>query len=170
MWGQCTIKSWQVRLDTGILRAACDVLSSYCTCVSLCWRLFQRISLIGLFLWLAEVLGAIESVVMISIDAEENMLAFLLTKPCSCVFLLFIYLFLFFVFLPFLGLYPGHMDVSQARGLIRAVAASLHQSHNNTGSLTHRARPGIEPSTSWFLVGFVNHWVMMETPCISFNF
>ena len=22
----------------------------------------------------------------------------------------------------------------------------------------HRARPGIEPSTSWFLVRFVNHW------------
>ena len=56
---------------------------------------------------------------------------------------------------------------SQARGPIRAVAAGLHHSHSNaraehlwptaelTGSLTHWARPGIEPETSWFLVGFV---------------
>ena len=27
--------------------------------------------------------------------------------------------------------------------------------HGNNGSLTHRARPGIEPSTSWLVVGFV---------------
>ena len=26
--------------------------------------------------------------------------------------------------------------------------------HGNVGSLTHWARPGIKPSTSWFLVGF----------------
>ena len=68
-------------------------------------------------------------------------------------------------------------------GLIGAVAAGLDQSHSNGGSelrlrrtpqltempdpklqslldarsLTHRARPGIEPVTSWFPVGFVNH-------------
>ena len=28
--------------------------------------------------------------------------------------------------------------------------------HGNTGSLTHWARPGIEPETSWFLVGFIS--------------
>ena len=36
--------------------------------------------------------------------------------------------------------------------------------HSNTGSLTHRARPGIEPSTLWFLVGFVNHCATTGTP------
>ena len=56
---------------------------------------------------------------------------------------------------------------SQARGGIGAVAAGLHHSHSNarselsvtyttarrnTGSLTHGARPGIGPTTSWFLV------------------
>ena len=57
---------------------------------------------------------------------------------------------------------------SQAGGRIRAVAASLRQSHSNAGiraasatyttahgnavSLTHWARPEIEPTTSWFLV------------------
>ena len=63
--------------------------------------------------------------------------------------------------------------VSQARGLIRATAADLRHSQSNNqiraasanyttahgkapGSLTHGARPGIEPKTSWFLVGFVS--------------
>jgi len=56
---------------------------------------------------------------------------------------------------------------SQARGLIRATAAGLCHSHSNAGSepsatyataygntgfLTHRARPGIEATTSSFLV------------------
>lgn len=41
--------------------------------------------------------------------------------------------FLFFVFLPFLGPFPRRGD-PQARGLIRAVPASLHQSHSNAGS------------------------------------
>ena len=61
---------------------------------------------------------------------------------------------------------------SQARGLVVATTASLtpqphqHQiwtasvtyttTHDNARSLTHWARPGIEPATSWFLVGFVS--------------
>ena len=60
---------------------------------------------------------------------------------------------------------------SQARVLIRAVVAGLHQSHSNARSklclqsttahsnarsLTHWARPGIEPTTSLFLIGFVS--------------
>ena len=31
-------------------------------------------------------------------------------------------------------------------------------------SLTHWARPGIEPTTLWFLVRFVNRWATMGTP------
>ena len=69
---------------------------------------------------------------------------------------------------------------SQARGPIRATGASLcHRhtivqiqatsvaytiAHGNTRSLTHWARPGFEHTTSWFLVGFVNHWAMTGTP------
>jgi len=70
---------------------------------------------------------------------------------------------------------PAAYGGSQARGLIGAVACSCHPTpepqqcqiratsvtyitaHGNYGSLTHWARPGIEPATSWFLVGFVNH-------------
>ena len=36
--------------------------------------------------------------------------------------------------------------------------------HSNIGYLTHRERPGIEPATSWFLIGFVNHWATTGTP------
>ena len=38
--------------------------------------------------------------------------------------------------------------------------------HSNARSLTHRARPGIEPSTSWFLVGFISaapQWELLHT-------
>ena len=74
---------------------------------------------------------------------------------------------------------------SQARGLIWAVAAgSLRQrpqqcgiwaasaayttAQGNAGSLTHWARPEIEPAILWFLVGFVNHCATMGTLPISF--
>ena len=39
-----------------------------------------------------------------------------------------------FFFLSFLGLLPAAYGGSQARGLIGAVATSLHQSHGNAGS------------------------------------
>ena len=52
--------------------------------------------------------------------------------------LLFIYL---FVFLPFLGPLPPAYGGSQARGLIRAVAVGLHQSHSNVGS-----EAGLQPT------------------------
>ena len=44
----------------------------------------------------------------------------------TCVF--------FLVFLPFLWAAPAAHGGSQARGLIRAVATGLHQSHSNSGS------------------------------------
>ena len=37
----------------------------------------------------------------------------------------------------------------QARGQTETAAAGLHHSHSNTGSLTHGARPGIKPASSW---------------------
>ena len=70
--------------------------------------------------------------------------------------------FLFFFFLSFYLFCGG----SQARGLIRAVAVGLHQSHSNSGSSTHWARLGIEPTTAWSLVRCVNHWATTGTPCL----
>ena len=43
-------------------------------------------------------------------------------------------IYLFFVFLPFLGLLLRHMEVPRLGGRIGAVATSLHHSHNNEGS------------------------------------
>ena len=40
--------------------------------------------------------------------------------------------------------------------------------HGNAGSLSHWARPGIGPATSFFPVGFVNHWAMTGTPAVRF--
>ena len=36
--------------------------------------------------------------------------------------------------------------------------------HGNTGSLTHWARPGIEPATLWLLVGFISAEQLQELP------
>ena len=49
--------------------------------------------------------------------------------------ILFFVCFLFlFVFLPFSRAEPAAYEHSQARGLTRDVATSLHQSHSNVGS------------------------------------
>ena len=52
--------------------------------------------------------------------------------------------------------HPQHMASSWARVQIRAVATGLHRSHSNARSLTHWARPGIKPTSSWILVGFIS--------------
>ena len=67
----------------------------------------------------------------------------------------FIYFYFYFTFL-FLRAAPTAYEGFQARGLIRATAAGLHHSYSNAGSLTHWVRPGIEPTTSWFLVRFLS--------------
>ena len=36
-----------------------------------------------------------------------------------------------------------------------ASAASLHHSRSNIRSLTHSVTPGIDPMSSWMLVGFI---------------
>ena len=50
--------------------------------------------------------------------------------------------------------------------LSAAASATYTTAHGNTGSLTHWARAGMGPATSWFLVGFVNHWATTGTPQI----
>ena len=79
----------------------------------------------------------------------------------------------FFLSPLFLFFFPMAYRGSQVRGLSGAVATGLHHSHNNARleprlwptyttahgnarSLTHWARPGIEPATSRFPVGFVS--------------
>ena len=83
---------------------------------------------------------------------------------------------------------PTEYGDSQVRGQIEPVAASLCHSHSNTRSelhlrpapqltawgiarsLTHWARPGIEPVSSWTLVGFVTSEPPQELPAWYFCF
>ena len=82
---------------------------------------------------------------------------------------------------------PAAYGSPQARGQIGAIAAGLHHSHSNTGSEPHLqptpkahcnagslinwVRPGIEPSSSWILVGFITTEPQWELPIIlSFDF
>lgn len=92
----------------------------------------------------------------------------------------FIHDWLFVCFLSLSRATPMAYGGSQARGLIWAVATSLHHrhkqrgiwatsatytiAHGNARSSTCWARPGIKPATSWFLVGFINHWATIGTP------
>ena len=93
-------------------------------------------------------------------------------SPISLVFVCL------FVSLVFSRAAPEACGGSQARVQIGAVATGIHHSHSNAGSqphlyttahgnagsLTHWARLGIKPATSWFLDGFINHWAMMGIP------
>ena len=80
-----------------------------------------------------------------------------------------------FVFV-FLGLYLWHMEVPRQGSnwscsqqptpephWIQAMSVTYTTAHSNSRSSTHWARPGIEPMSSWMLVGFVNHWATMGT-------
>ena len=85
-----------------------------------------------------------------------------------CLFFFFS-LFYFFIFCFFLGLHPWNMEVPRLgvdcwpmplpqphQCQIRAVPVTYTTVHGNAGSLTHGARAGIKPATSWFLVGVIS--------------
>ena len=52
---------------------------------------------------------------------------------------------------------------------IWAMSAPCTTAHGNARSWTHWVRPGIEPTTSWFLVGFINHSATTGTPRCGFD-
>ena len=51
---------------------------------------------------------------------------------------------------------------------IQATSATYTTALGNAGSLTYWEKPGIKPTTSWFLVRFINHCATMGTPCAIF--
>ena len=80
----------------------------------------------------------------------------------------------FFFFFFLIRATPAAYGCSQARGRIRAAAASLHHSNVGSeqylwpmpqlaGSLTPWARPGIEPVSPWILVRFLTCWATRGT-------
>ena len=86
--------------------------------------------------------------------------------------------FFFRVCLPFLWRLLRHMGLNQScshrpmpepqQHRIQAESATYAPAHGNTGSLTRWARPGIEPATLWFLVGFINHCATKGPPVYLF--
>ena len=92
-------------------------------------------------------------------------------------------LFFFFAFC-FLGLYPQHKEAprlgaeSELQLLayttatatpIQAVSVTYTAAHGKARSLTHWARPGTEPASSWILVRFVTVEPRRELPGIFFG-
>ena len=70
-------------------------------------------------------------------------------------------LFLFFVFRFFVFCFlfkatPAAYGSFWVRHQIWGVSATYTTAHGKTGSLTHWARPGIKPTSSWILVGFIS--------------
>ena len=78
-----------------------------------------------------------------------------------------------------LGLHLQYMETTRLRSIwkyscqttpqpqqhqIWAASVTYTTAYGNARSLTHWARPGIEPASSWFLVRFVNPCAMTGTP------
>ena len=109
-----------------------------------------------------------------SLDGKNRQWSFLighyrfLIYLWTWILLFFIIFFIFYFFCLFAISWatPVAHGGSQARGQIVTIATAtwdlsrvcgVHHSSQQHRILTHWARPGIEPETSWFLVGFVNH-------------
>ena len=82
-----------------------------------------------------------------------------------------VFFFCLFVFLPFLGPHLWHVEVPrlgvpqpQPQHEIWAESVTYTTTHGNARSLTHRARPGIEPVSSCILVRFVSTEPWWELP------
>ena len=109
----------------------------------------------------------------------NNLLDFLVSLICHHMFYAIFGFLVFCLFFFFVGLHLQHMEVPRlgVQSKLRAPAyttaavswdlsrvCNLTTAHSNARSLTHGARPGIKPETSWFLVGFINHCAMTGTP------
>ena len=64
----------------------------------------------------------------------------------------------------FLGLHPWHMEVLRLGVEPELQPLAYTTARDNTGSSTHQARPGMEPTSSWMVVRFFNCWAMTGTP------
>ena len=82
----------------------------------------------------------------------------------SIYILFYLLILILFYFLVFFRAAFAAYGCSQSRGQIGAAAACLHHSHGNARSVTHWARPGIEPASLWMLARFLTHWSTTGTP------
>ena len=110
---------------------------------------------------------------------------FVWAAPEDSDILLYFFFCLFYLFVFCCGgAAPTAYGSSQARGWIGVAAAGLSHSHSNKGSqphlrptpqlngntesLTHWVGPGIEPTASWILVGFITTEPQQELQTSSF--
>ena len=79
-----------------------------------------------------------------------------------------VYTFIFILFFCLLGLHSWHMEVPRL-GVesVPRLRPTYTTAHGNAGSLAHWAKPEIEPTSSWILVGFVNCWATKGTPQVT---
>ena len=80
------------------------------------------------------------------------------------IFILILFLFILSYFFVFLGPHLQHMEIPR----IQAASATNTAVHGNSGSLTHWARRGIIPASSWILVRLIKCWTTTGTPCSGF--
>ena len=67
------------------------------------------------------------------------------------------YSFFFFFF------FSGPLEISRLGVESELQLPAYATAHSKAWSLTHWARPGIESTSSWNLVGFINHWARKGT-------
>ena len=88
------------------------------------------------------------------------------TKEIIKIVSLFCFFFFWFFIVVFiLELHLWHMEVPRLGSWIRA--SHLGHSHSKAKFLAHWVRPGIEPTSSWILVGFLTCWVTTGPPSLS---
>ena len=76
------------------------------------------------------------------------------------------FFFLFFLFFCFLLFQSCSLCHSNARS--KPCLRSVLQLMAMPDTLTNWARPGIESTSSWILVGFINHRATKGTPAVTF--
>ena len=108
-------------------------------------------------------------------EEQENMPKFSLFKEVTFSVTKITYFFLFCLFRIVPMAYGGSQSEGSNRPMpqpqqcgIRTTSVTYTTAHDNAGSLTHWARPGIEPTSSWILGGFINCWATMGNS-LSFN-
>ena len=81
------------------------------------------------------------------------------TKNCNCL-IIFCFVGPHLQHIPRLGI---ESEPQPQQWEIQATSATYTTARGNVGSLTHWARPGIEPVSSWILVRLVNNWATTGT-------
>ena len=83
-------------------------------------------------------------------------------QPNSCGF--FLYSILICIYFCCLGLHPQHLEVPRLGVQSELQHPAYTTVHSNARPLTHWARSGIEPATSWLLIRFISTAPWQELP------